>query len=237
MPKPQPNKITEQTDSEKRRADTAVRTGCDMKWEERKERRGEAGRAKASVAAAAALASSASGRGSASSMPPPLKAPPAGKPPPPDLQGSGRPIKAVPTSKPHPPSPSTLGPSPSGVQEPGARLYARGPHLGGAFIPESTAGSAFTAFHVPVGPVGKSIMMRRAADKDRKLQSFPRAAFKYLPEEDPPILGVLAGPSVAKRAVERKVVSTGKRTPGLRLCAPRQHKDASCRETFYAGAG
>ena len=42
---------------------------------------------------------------------------------------------------------------------------------------------------------GKSIMMRRAADKDRKLQSFPRAAFKHLPEEDSPILGVLAGPS------------------------------------------
>ena len=145
------------------------------------------------MAAAAALASSAPGRGSDSSMPPPLKAPPYSKPPPPDLP-SGPPIKAVPTSKLQPPTPSTLGPSPSGVQDAGGRLYARGPDLGGALTPESSAGSAFTSYHMPVGPVGKSIAMKRAAGKDRPLQSFPRSAFQFLPDEDPPILRVLAGP-------------------------------------------
>ena len=93
-----------------------------------------------SVAAAAALGSSSSGRGSSSNMPPPLKAPPTGKPPPPDLQRSTPLFNAAPVPKPPPPSPDTLGPSTSGVLEPGDRLFARGPDLGGAFIPEFSAG-------------------------------------------------------------------------------------------------
>ena len=189
MPQPKPNKINEQTSA--LLADTAMRTDCDIKRAEERVKRASATRAKASVAAAAALASSAPGRGSASSMPPPLKAPPYSKPPPPDLP-SAPPIKAVPTSKPQPPTPSALGPSPSSFQDAGGRF--RGQDLGGTLIPESTAGSAFTSYHMPVGPVGKSIATKRAADKDRPLQTFPRSAFHFVPDEDPPILRVLAGP-------------------------------------------
>ena len=190
---PMPNKTTEQTAA--LLADTAMRADCDIKWEEERVKRASAVRAKASVAAAAALAPSPSGRsvslsGDVRAMPPPVKAVPFGKPPPPDLQ-SAPPIKAVPTSKPSPPSPSTLGPSPPGAQTAGGST--RGPDLGGALIPESTAGSVFNSYHVPVGQMGRSIQMRLAAASDRLLQTFPRGAFEYLPPTDPPILGVLGG--------------------------------------------
>ena len=49
MPRPQPNKINEQTAA--LRADTAMRTDCDIKWEEEREKRALAARKQASVAA------------------------------------------------------------------------------------------------------------------------------------------------------------------------------------------
>ena len=177
-------------------------------------------RSKASMAAAAALGSSASGRGGLSNMQPAFKSPPSevprSKPPPPDLPKAGPPVTACPASKPAAPSPSTLGSSASGAQGAAGQLslrtlgssasgaqgayvwpgppVSRGPELGGAYTAASVAGSAFTSFHPPVGILGKSIQMRKASDRDRFLQSFPKDAFQFVPSEDPPILGVLAGP-------------------------------------------
>ena len=119
----------------------------------------------------------------ARAMQPPLIVPPSTKPPPPEPQAAAK--------RPPPTLPGTLAPSP-----PGARMTGgapQGPDFGGTLIPESTAGSVFTSYRGPVGPMGRSIRMLPAEASDRALKSFPRGAFDLLPESDPPILGVIGG--------------------------------------------
>ena len=92
----------------------------------------------------------------------------------------------------------TLGTSSSGAVGPGVKwtgppASSRGPDLGGVYAPASVAGTVVTSFHLPVGAEGKSTVMRKARDKDRGLQALPKSLFHYVPEEDPPILGVAAG--------------------------------------------
>ena len=92
----------------------------------------------------------------------------------------------------------TLGTSSSGAVGPavkwsGPPSSSRGPELGGVYSPASVAGTVVTSFHPPAGAEGKSTVMRKARDKDRGLQALPKSLFHYVPEEDPPILGVAAG--------------------------------------------
>ena len=136
-------------------------------------------------AKAAARAPSPPGRRDALAMSPPLKAPPpTAKRSPPVPHAA-----AKPQGKPPPPRPDTLAPSPTGAQAAGAR----GPNFGGSYIPESTAGSVFTSYRVPVGLMGRSIRMLAAEATHRDLKTFPRAAFERLPPDDPPALRVIGG--------------------------------------------
>ena len=92
-------------------------------------------------------------------------------------------------SKSSPSAPGTLGVSPSGV--PG--MKAPGPSFGGSYTPESVAGFIFFTYRAPAGLLARSVRMCAAVCADRELRTFPRAAFKFVDDFDPPKLDILGG--------------------------------------------
>ena len=121
-------------------------------------------------------------------MPPPLqavpyKASPSAKRSPPVLQAARYQPKSP------PPNPDTLVVSPPGVPMPGTH----GPVFGGSYTPESTAGFVFSTYRAPMGFLAKYVQIQPAGIADRELKTFPRSAFEYQPDPDPPSLRVIGG--------------------------------------------
>ena len=128
-----------------------------------------------------AQASSAIGRQDFLSMPPPQTIPSTKGPPP--VYKTRYPSKSSPSAA------GTLGVSPSGV--PG--MKAPGPSFGGSYTPESVAGFAFSTYRTPAGLLARSVRMCAAVCADRELRTFPRAAFEFVDDCDPPKLDIIGG--------------------------------------------